>query len=92
LVQHALAHTQSKPSLEKKFATFATSLNERLCRIETTLASRSPVSSQTSLSGLTNTDKTNRSNIRNNISMSYATAATCILSVPALGLHALIEE
>jgi hypothetical protein len=62
--------------LKKKFATFAASLNERLCRIKTTLASRSPVSSQTSLSGLTNTDKTNRGNIRSNTSMSYATAAS----------------
>jgi hypothetical protein len=51
LVQHALAHTQSEPLLEEKFATFAASLNERLCRIETTLASGSPVSSQASLSG-----------------------------------------
>jgi hypothetical protein len=76
LVQHALAHTQSEPSLKEKFATFAASLNERLCRMETTLASRSPISSQTSLSGSTNTDKTNRGNIRSNISMSYATAAS----------------
>jgi hypothetical protein len=36
----------------------------------------SPVSSQALLSGLTNTDKTNRGNIRSNISMSYATAAS----------------
>jgi hypothetical protein len=76
LVQHALAHTQPEPLLEEKFATFAASLNERLCRMETTLASRSPVSSQASLSELTNTDKTNRNNIRNNTSISYATAAS----------------
>jgi hypothetical protein len=76
LIQHALAHTQPEPSLEKKFATFAASLNERLCRIETTLASGSPVSSQASLSGSTNTDKTNRGNIRSNTSISYATAAS----------------
>jgi hypothetical protein len=71
LVQHALAHTQSEPSLEEKFATFAASLNEQLCRMETILAFRSPVSSQASLSRLTNTDKTNRGNIRSNTSMSY---------------------
>jgi DNA polymerase III alpha subunit len=76
LVQHALAHTQPEPSLEEKFATFAASLNKRLCRMETTLASRSPASSQASLSGSTNTDKTNRGNIRSNTSMSYATAAS----------------
>jgi hypothetical protein len=76
LVQHALAHTQPEPSLKEKFATFAASLNKRLCRIETTLVSRSPVSSQASLSGSTNTDKTNRGNIRSNTSMSYATAAS----------------
>jgi hypothetical protein len=76
LVQHALAHTQPEPSLEEKFATFAASLNERLCRMETTLASGSPVSSQASLSESTNTDKTNRGNIRSNTSMSYATAAS----------------
>jgi hypothetical protein len=76
LIQHALAHTQSEPSLEEKFATFAASLNERLCRMETTLASRSPASSQASLSGLINTDKTNRGNIRSNISISYVTAVS----------------
>jgi hypothetical protein len=76
LIQHALAHTQPEPLLEEKFATFAASLNERLCRMETTLASRSPVGSQASLSESTNTDKTNRGNIRSNISMSYATAAS----------------
>jgi DNA polymerase III alpha subunit len=76
LIQHALAHTQPEPSLKEKFATFATSLNERLCRIKTTLASRSPISSQASLSKSTNTDKTNRGNIRNNTSMSYTTAAS----------------
>jgi hypothetical protein len=75
LIQHTLAHTQPEPSLEEKFATFATSLNERLCRIKTTLASGSPVDSQASLSELTNTDKTNRGNIRNNTSISYTTAA-----------------
>jgi hypothetical protein len=68
LVQHVLAHTQPEPSLKEKFATFAASLNKRLCRIETTLVSRSPVSSQASLSGSTNTDKTNRGNIRSNTS------------------------
>jgi hypothetical protein len=76
LVQHTLAHTQPEPSLEEKFATFAASLNERLCRIKTTLASGSPVDSQASLSELTNTDKTNRGNIRNNTSISYTTAAS----------------
>jgi DNA polymerase III alpha subunit len=76
LIQHALAHTQPEPSLEEKFATFAASLNERLCRMETILASGSPISSQVSLSGSTNTDKTNRGNIRSNTSMSYATAAS----------------
>jgi DNA polymerase III alpha subunit len=76
LVQHALAHTQPEPSLEKKFATFAASLNERLGRMEITLASGSPVGSQASLSESTNTDKTNRGNIRSNTSMSYATAAS----------------
>jgi hypothetical protein len=76
LVQYALAHTQSEPSLKEKFAIFAVSLNERLCRMEITLAFRSPVSSQASLSGLTNTDKTNRGNIRSNTSMSYATVAS----------------
>jgi hypothetical protein len=75
LVQHALAHTQPEPSLKEKFATFAASLNERLCRMEITLASESPINSQVSLSGSTNTDKTNKGNIRSNISMSYATAA-----------------
>jgi hypothetical protein len=74
LIQHALAHTQSEPLLEEKFATFAASLNERLCRMETTFASGSPASSQASLSRLINTDKTNRGNIRSNTSMSYATA------------------
>jgi hypothetical protein len=62
--------------LEEKFATFAASLNERLCRMETILASGSPVSSQASLSGSINTDKTNRGNIRSNTFMSYATAAS----------------
>jgi hypothetical protein len=76
LVQHILAHTQPEPSLEEKFATFAISLNERLCRMEITLAFGSPISSQVSLSELINTDKINRGNIRNNTSMSYATAAS----------------
>jgi hypothetical protein len=76
LIQHALAHTQPEPSLKEKFATFAASLNERLCRMKTTLASKSPVGSQASLSKSTNTDKTNKGNIRSNTSMSYATAAS----------------
>jgi uncharacterized membrane protein len=50
--------------LEEKFATFITSLNERLGRMEATLASDSPIGSQASQSGLTNTP------------MSYATAAS----------------
>jgi hypothetical protein len=74
LINHALAHTQPEPSLspspspspslEKKFAIFTTSLNERLGRMEATLASRSPIGSQASQSGSTNTP------------MSYATAAS----------------
>jgi hypothetical protein len=44
--------------------------------METTLVFKSPVGSQASLSESTNTDKTNRDNIRNNTSMSYATAAS----------------
>jgi hypothetical protein len=76
LVRHALAHTQPEPSLEEKFATFTASLNERLCRMETTLASGSPIGSQASLSGSTNTDKINRGNTRSNTPMSYATAAS----------------
>jgi hypothetical protein len=69
LINHALAHTQPEPSLspspslEEKFATFTTSLNERLGRMEATLASGSPIGSQASQSGSTN------------IPMSYATAA-----------------
>jgi hypothetical protein len=62
--------------LKEKFAIFAVSLNERLCRMEITLASGSPASSQASLSGLINTDKINRGNIRSNISMFYATAVS----------------
>ena len=85
LVQHALAHTQPEPSLKEKFAIFAASLNERLCRMEITLAFRSPVSSQASLSGSINTDKTNRGNIRSNTSMSYATAASYKGSITFLG-------
>jgi hypothetical protein len=76
LIQHTLAHTQSEPSLKEKFAIFAISLNERLCRMEIILAFGSPVSSQVLLSKLINTDKTNRGNIRSNISMSYATAVS----------------
>jgi hypothetical protein len=72
LINHALAHTQPEPSLspspspslEEKFATFTTSLNERLGRMEATLASGSPIGSQASQSGSTNTP------------MSYATAAS----------------
>jgi hypothetical protein len=44
--------------------------------METILVSGSPVSSQALLSGLINTDKINRGNIRSNIFMSYATAAS----------------
>jgi hypothetical protein len=75
LIQHALAHTQPEPSLKEKFAIFTVSLNERLCRMEITLGSKSPINSQASLSGLTNTDRINRGNTRSNTSMSYATAA-----------------
>jgi hypothetical protein len=72
LINHALAHTQPEPSpspspspsLEEKFAIFTTSLNERLGRMEATLASGSPIGSQASQSGSTN------------IPMSYATAAS----------------
>jgi hypothetical protein len=71
--------------LEEKFATFAASLNKRLCRMEITLVSESPVSSQASLSELTNTDKTNKGNIRNNTSMSYATAASYRRSATSSG-------
>jgi hypothetical protein len=49
-----------------------------------TLAFGSPVSSQVSLSGLINTDKTNRGNIRSNTSMSYATAASYRGSITSL--------
>jgi hypothetical protein len=62
--------------LKEKFATFATSLNERLYRMETILGSGSPTSSQASLSGSINTEKINKDNTRSNISMSYATAAS----------------
>jgi hypothetical protein len=71
--------------LEEKFAIFAVSLNERLCRMEITLVSGSPVGSQVSLSESTNTDKTNRGNIRSNISMSYATAASYRRSTTSSG-------
>jgi hypothetical protein len=57
LINHALAHTQPEPSLslspspspslEEKFATFTTSLNERLSRMEATLA-KSLIGSQAS--------------------------------------------
>src|SRR5258707_5275023 len=69
LINHALAHTQPSPSpppspspspsLEEKFATFTTSLNERLGRMEATLASGSPIGSQASQSGSTDTGETN---------------------------------
>jgi hypothetical protein len=74
LIQHALAHTQPEPSLEEKFATFTTSLNERLGRMEATFASRSPTGSQASLAGSAN--MANRGNTRSNTPMSYATAAS----------------
>jgi hypothetical protein len=44
--------------------------------METILASKSPIISQALLSESINTDKTNRGNIRSNISMSYATAVS----------------
>jgi hypothetical protein len=44
--------------------------------METTLASRSPVSSQALLSKSINTDETNRGNIRNNTFMFYATVVS----------------
>jgi hypothetical protein len=62
--------------LEEKFATFTALLNERLCRMEITLTSGSPISSQASLSGSINTNRTNRGNTRSNTFMSYATAAS----------------
>jgi hypothetical protein len=74
LIQHALAHTQPEVSLEEKFATFTASLNERLGRMEATLASGTPIGSQASPSGSTNT--ANRGNTRSNTPMSYATAAS----------------
>jgi hypothetical protein len=74
LVQHALAHTQPEASLEEKFATFTASLNERLGRMEATLASGSPIGSQTSLPRSINT--ANRGNTRSNTPISYATAAS----------------
>jgi hypothetical protein len=74
LINHALAHTQPEPSLspspspspslEEKFATFTISLNERLGRMEATLAFGSFIGSQASQSGSINT------------LMSYATAAS----------------
>jgi hypothetical protein len=76
LIQYALAHTQSEPLLKEKFAIFAVSLNKRLCRMEIILVFKSSVSSQALLFRLINTDKTNKGNIRNNIFMSYATAAS----------------
>jgi hypothetical protein len=45
----------------------------------------SPISSQVSLSGLINTDKTNRGNIRSNTFMSYATAVSYKESITFLG-------
>jgi hypothetical protein len=44
--------------------------------MKTTLASESPISSQALLSGLINTDKINRGNIRSNTSMFYVTAVS----------------
>jgi hypothetical protein len=44
--------------------------------MEITLVFRSLISSQALLSELTNTDKTNRGNIRSNISMFYATVVS----------------
>jgi hypothetical protein len=70
LIQYALAHTQPEPLLKEKFTIFTASLNERLCRMETTLAFRSPISSQALLSESINTDKTNRGNTRSNTSIS----------------------
>jgi hypothetical protein len=43
--------------------------------MEITLVSESPVSSQASLSELTNTDKTNKGNIRNNTYRRSATSS-----------------
>jgi len=74
LIQHALAHTQPEASLEEKFATFTASLNERLGRMEATLASGSPIGSQILLPRSTNT--ANRGNTRSNTPISYATAAS----------------
>jgi hypothetical protein len=74
LIQHALAHTQPESLLEEKFVIFTVSLNERLCRMKTTLNFGSPISSQASLSESINTDRTNRGNTRSNTSISYATA------------------
>jgi hypothetical protein len=83
LVQHALAHTQPEPSLEEKFATFTTSLNERLCRMKATLASGLPTGSQASLAGSAN--MANRGNTRSNTPMSYATAASYRGSITSSG-------
>ena len=74
LVQHALAHIQPEALLEEKFATFTASLNERLGRMEATLASGSPIGSQTSLPKSINT--ANNGNTRSNTPISYATAAS----------------
>jgi hypothetical protein len=53
--------------------------------MEIILAFRSPASSQALLSGLINTDKINRGNIRSNTSMSYATAVSYRGSITFLG-------
>jgi len=48
LIYHALAHTQPELSLEEKLATFTAlfnSMNDRLGRMEASLASRSPTGS-----------------------------------------------
>jgi hypothetical protein len=74
LMQHTLAHTQPEPSLKEKFATFTASLNERLGRIKATLASGSPIGSQTSLAGSAN--MANKGNTRSNTLISYTTAAS----------------
>jgi hypothetical protein len=53
--------------------------------METTLASKSPIDSQASLSGSINTDKTNKDNTRSNTPISYATAASYKKSITFLG-------
>jgi hypothetical protein len=76
LINHALTYIQPEPSLsfspspspspslEEKFITFIISLNERLSRMETILASKSLIGSQALQSGLIN------------IPISYVTAAS----------------